>query len=120
MRIAFSGAACTGKTTTLKAFLNKWPSYKTPETSYRGLIKENKHSKETDKKTQQAILDFMVNQQKTYTLHDKIVYDRCPLDNIVYSIWASEKIRKGSMTNLLINLLKRYKRACAHWILSLL
>lgn len=95
MRISFSGAACTGKTTTLKAFLNKWPSYKTPDASYRSLIKENKHSKETDKKTQQAILDFMVKQQKTYTLHDNIVYDRCPLDNIVYSIWAFEKNKKG-------------------------
>lgn len=95
MRIAFSGAACTGKTTTLNAFLQKWPGYKTPTTSYRQLIKENKHSKHTDKITQQSILEFMVKQQKPYTLHDRIAYDRCPLDNIVYSMWAFDKRKKG-------------------------
>lgn len=95
MRIAFSGAACTGKTTTLNAFLNRWPTYKTPKTSYRDVIKANKHSKNTDKQTQRSILEFMVEQQKPYTPHDKIVYDRCPLDNIVYSIWAYEKNKKG-------------------------
>ena len=95
MRIAFSGAACTGKTTTLNAFLKKWPQYKTPEKSYRHLITGDKHSKKTDKNTQLAILDFMVQQQSEYTLHDKIVYDRCPLDNIVYTIWAYEKGKKG-------------------------
>lgn len=95
MRIAFSGAACTGKTTTLKAFLAKWPQYKTPEKSYRHLITANKHSKNTDKKTQLAILDFMVQQQSEFTLHDNIAYDRCPLDNIVYTMWAHEKGKKG-------------------------
>jgi len=99
MRIAFSGAACTGKTTTLNAFLQRWPNYKTSETTYRDLIKNNKHSKNTDKKTQQAILEFMVEQQKPYTLHDKIAYDRCPLDNIVYSLWAHEKGKKGFNDN---------------------
>lgn len=95
MRIAFSGAACTGKTTTLNAFLQRWPKYKTPVTSYRQLIPENKHSKNTDKKIQRSILEFMVAQQKPYTPHDKVVYDRCPLDNIVYSMWAFDKRKKG-------------------------
>jgi hypothetical protein len=95
MRIAFSGAACTGKTTTLKAFLAKWPQYKTPTQTYRSIIAGDKHSKKTDKKTQQAILDFMLQQQAPYTGHDKIAYDRCPLDNIVYTIWAHEKGKKG-------------------------
>lgn len=101
MRIAFSGAACTGKTTTINAFLSKWPDYKKLSTSYRDLIKSNKHSKQTDKRTQQAILDFMVEQQKPHTPHDKIIYDRCPLDNIVYSIWAHEKGRKGFTDNFI-------------------
>jgi len=99
MRIAFSGAACTGKTTTLNAFLNRWPTYKTPKSTYRDLIVNENHSKQTDKKTQQAILEFMVRQQKPYTLHDNIVYDRCPLDNIAYSIWAFEKGKKGFNEN---------------------
>jgi len=95
MRIAFSGAASTGKTTTLQAFLNKWPQYKQPETSYRSLITEDKHSKKTDKKIQRSILDFMLNQHDQYTAHDKIVFDRCPLDNFVYTIWSYDKNKKG-------------------------
>lgn len=95
MRIAFSGAACTGKSTIVQAFLNKWQNYKLPQPSYRSLIKENNHSKKTDKKLQRAILEFMVNQQKQYTAHDKVVYDRCGLDNIVYTLWCHEKGKKG-------------------------
>ena len=95
MRIAFSGAASTGKTTTLRAFLERWPQYKQPELSYRSLIKNNKHSKQTDKKIQREIRDFMVTQQQEFTQHDKIVFDRCPLDNIVYSLWAFDKNKKG-------------------------
>jgi len=95
MRIAFSGAASTGKTTTVTSFLNKWSQYKLPSPSYRTLITENKHSKKTDSKLQRAILDFMLKQQEQYTAHDKVVYDRCPLDNFVYTLWSYEKNKKG-------------------------
>jgi predicted ATPase len=113
MRIAFSGAACTGKTTTLNAFLQKWPSYSTPEKTYRSLISENNHSKKTDKKLQKAILEFMLNQQKQYTAHDKVALDRCGLDNIVYTIWALDKGKKGftdAFTNECIELVKESMR----------
>jgi len=95
MRIAFSGAACTGKTTTLNEFLRRWPQYQVPEPSYRSLIKEDNHSKKTTSKLQKDILQFMVDQQAKYTLHDNVVYDRCVLDNIVYSVWAFDKNKKG-------------------------
>jgi len=114
MRIAFSGAACTGKTTTLNAFLNKWPNYKIPDTSYRSLIKNNNHSKKTDKKLQLEILKFMVNQQKTYTPHDCIAFDRCGLDNVVYSLWCHDKGKKGFSSNFIsesIELVKESMRS---------
>ena len=95
MRIAFSGAASTGKTTTLNSFLEKWPQYKQPSPSYRTLITEDKHSKKTDSKLQRSILDFMLVQQEQFTAHDRVVYDRCPLDNFVYSLWSFEKGKKG-------------------------
>lgn len=95
MRIAFSGAACTGKTTTLRSFLQRWPQYKIPEPSYRSLITKDKHSKNTTAKLQKQILEFMVNQQSQFTLHDNVVYDRCVLDNIIYSVWAFDKGKKG-------------------------
>jgi len=95
MRIAFSGAACTGKTTTINKFLERWPKYKIPQPSYRSIIRADNHSKKTDKRTQRQILEFMNNQQKQFTPHDCIVYDRCGLDNIVYTLWAFEKGKKG-------------------------
>ena len=93
MRIAFSGTANTGKTTLIRDFLTVWPMYSTPQKTYRDLITENEisHSKHVSMDGQKAILDFMVEQMKGKTPKDCIVYDRCPLDNIVYSMWANEK-----------------------------
>lgn len=95
MRIAFSGAACTGKTTTLNAFLQRWPQYKIPQPSYRSLIVEGNHSKKTSKKLQHDILEFMLKQQGEFTPHDRVVYDRCPIDNLVYTMWSYDKNKKG-------------------------
>jgi hypothetical protein len=111
MRIAFSGTACTGKTTVVKAFLERWSDYKTPKTTYRDVIKNNRHSKKTDKKTQLAILDFMITQQKPYTPHDKVVYDRCPLDNIVYTLWAHDKGLKGFNENYINMSIEKVKES---------
>jgi len=93
MRIAVSGTANTGKTTFIKDFLKKWDNYSTPEKTYRDVLKEKKlnHSDKTNKETQKCILDFLVNQQKEYTKDDNIIYDRCPWDNLVYSMWALEQ-----------------------------
>jgi hypothetical protein len=97
MRIAISGTANTGKTTLIKHFLSTWSQYKTPDKTYRDILKENKlnHSTKSTVKTQFSILDFMVNQLKTYTKNDKVIYDRCPLDNLVYSLWCNEKGVEG-------------------------
>lgn len=95
MRIAFSGAACTGKTTTINKFLEKWTKYKIPQPTYRSIIRGDNHSKKTDRRVQRQILEYMNEQQKQYTAHDCVVYDRCGLDNIVYTLWAFEKGKKG-------------------------
>lgn len=96
MRIAFSGAACTGKTTTLEAFLRKWPSYKLVKSEYRNFIKKSKkHSRNNSKKNQEQILDIMLSETLHYTAHDKVVFDRCPLDNVIYSLWCYDKGIKG-------------------------
>jgi predicted ATPase len=90
MRIAVSGTANTGKTTFIKDFINKWPSYKTPEKTYRDIIVEKNlpHSDKTSIATQRAILDFQVETQSSYSKDDNVIFDRCPLDNLVYSMWA--------------------------------
>ena len=93
MRIAISGTACQGKTTLVKDFLDLWPSYTTPEKTYRSVLQENNlsHSSKTNKETQRKILDFMIEEQQKYRSSDNVIFDRCPLDNLVYSMWACEQ-----------------------------
>lgn len=91
MRIAVTGTACVGKTTFINDFLKNWSGiYDTPEKSYRDILKEKKleHSKNTCKNTQSLILDSMVEQQMKYTRDDNIIFDRCPIDNIAYSLYS--------------------------------
>ena len=92
MRIAISGTACQGKSTLVKDFLEQWPSYKTPEKTYRNIIEENNltHSSKTNKSTQRKI-DFMIEEQQKYRTDDNVIFDRCPLDNLVYSMWSCEQ-----------------------------
>ena len=94
MRIAISGTACQGKSTLLKDFLKEWDMYTTPEKTYRDYLTENNlpHSKETTKDTQWDILNFMVDTLQQYSKGDKVIFDRCPLDNMVYSLWANERV----------------------------
>jgi len=93
MRIAISGTACQGKTTLLKDFLEEWPSYTSPKKTYRDIIKDNnlEHSSKTNKKTQWDILNFQIEEQQKYRSSHNVIFDRCPLDNLVYSIWAAEQ-----------------------------
>ncbi len=93
MRIAISGTACQGKSTLIKDFLREWDMYTTPSKTYRDYITENNlpHSKETTKDAQWDILNHMVDSLQEYSKGDKVIFDRCPLDNMVYSLWAYEK-----------------------------
>lgn len=96
MRIAFSGAACTGKTTTLNAFLEKWPQYSLVKSDYRSVIKKSgKHSKKATTKSQKEILDILIKESSPFTFHNKVCYDRCALDNLVYTLWSHGKEVKG-------------------------
>lgn len=91
MRLAISGTAAQGKTTLLSAFLEHWDMYKTPEVSYRDIIKADKHSMQTNQETQWSILNHMVDQLQENADNDHMIYDRCPLDNLIYSMWAYHK-----------------------------
>ena len=97
MRIAFSGTSNSGKTTLVKSFLYTWTNYTTPKKTYRDVIKEKnlKHSSNTTTETQSEILNFMIDQLQLNDKDDKIVYDRCPLDNIAYSMWCHDKNIEG-------------------------
>ena len=91
MRLAISGTAAQGKTTLLNAFIDNWGMYKTPQLSYRSVLKKDKHSKATSKETQWTILNHMVDEMQNYTSDDFVIFDRCPLDNLVYTMWSYHK-----------------------------
>jgi predicted ATPase len=93
MRISISGTACQGKTTLIKDFINTWPKYTTPSETYRDAIKKGNypHSKNCNKEGQWAILNHMIDEMQKYTKDDKVIFDRGPLDCLVYTMWAYEK-----------------------------
>lgn len=94
MRVAVTGTACVGKSTFIHDFLKNWDGvYTKPDTSYRDILQEKglDHSKRTTKETQQVILDFMVDQHMKYTRDDHVIFDRCPIDNIAYSLYSYDK-----------------------------
>jgi predicted ATPase len=97
MRISISGTAHSGKSSLVKSFLYTWKNYKSPEKTYRDLLKEEglDHSSKTTTDTQERILDFMVDQLQSNDNTSKVIYDRCPLDNIAYSMWCHDKNKDG-------------------------
>ena len=90
MRIAISGTANLGKSTLVQDFLQEWGMYGREVKTYRDVLNEKQlpHSKKTTKESQKAILDYMVETLKEFKKGDKVIFDRCPLDNLVYSMWA--------------------------------
>jgi predicted ATPase len=93
MKIAIVGTGNSGKSTLVKSFLQKWPMYKTPSKTYRDIIKDNnlKHSSNTTLETQLLILDWMTQTLEVNKNEKYVIYDRCPLDNLVYTLHATEK-----------------------------
>ncbi len=93
MRIAVSGTSNQGKTTLINDFLSEWPNYQIDKLSYRDILKQENlpHSEKTTKESQWKILNCMVDIMQTYKPGDNKIMDRCPIDNLVYSLWCFEK-----------------------------
>lgn len=93
MRIGVCGSQCIGKTTFIKDFLKTWNMYKTPKGTYRDLAKKKKIkiNKEGDRNSQLAILNYHIDTVQKYSTKDNIIFDRCVLDPLIYSLWLYEK-----------------------------
>ena len=89
------GTQCNGKSTLIKEFCKRWPMYKEVKSTYRKLIKAGKvtNNEEGTAESQRAILDSIIDDtQKASAKEDNfLVFDRCVIDNIVYSLWLNEK-----------------------------
>lgn len=92
-KIAISGTACQGKSTLIRDMLTRWPMLSTPEKTYRDIIKEKglTINKFGTAECQEIILNALVDQAMESHGGKKVVLDRCPLDNLVYSIWLNAK-----------------------------
>jgi thymidylate kinase len=105
MRIAVVGAQNVGKTTFIKDFVSKFPNYSTPSVSYRDVVKEKglKINQETNAESQAAIMDFIYNLITGNKL-ENVIFDRCIIDNYVYSHCA---YLKGNISKEFIDLSKQ-------------
>jgi GTPase SAR1 family protein len=99
MKIALMGAQNTGKSTLVENLIRRWPVYKKPERTYRDIIKEQgiKLNKNGDKESQRAILNALVDEiQVACATEDKhLIFDRCTVDNIAYTLWHYAKDTPG-------------------------
>jgi predicted ATPase len=93
LKFAVSGTACQGKTTLIADIKEQWPKFILPEKTYRDVIKEKGLviNKVGNKESQKAILDFMVEQTKKNYGNNVVLFDRCPLDNLIYTLWLYDK-----------------------------
>lgn len=97
MRIAISGTSNIGKQDLIKKFLETFPNFTTPETTYKHVIeaiyqknlKEKRDTSSTD--IQWNILNYMIDTMQKYDRDDKVLFDGCTLDNIIYSLYILEK-----------------------------
>lgn len=99
MKIALIGAHCVGKSTLVEQFLKEWPMYKRPEKTYRDIIKEQNLNlnMQGDKESQRAILNALVDEVQLASTSDNkhIIFDRCTVDNIAYTLWHYAKGTEG-------------------------
>lgn len=97
MRIAISGTSNTGKQDLLASFKKTFPSFKSPKTNYKHVIeaiyqknlKDGRDTSSTD--IQWNILNYMIDTFQQYERDDKVIFDGCTLDNILYSLYIMEK-----------------------------
>jgi thymidylate kinase len=107
MRIAFIGPQNSGKSTLIKNFIDRWPMYKKPEKTYRDLIAEKKLpvNKNGTKESQKEILNALVDEVQLAAASDDkyLVFDRCVIDNIAYTLWHYAKETPGFDSEFVID-----------------
>lgn len=91
MRIAVIGPQNTGKSTFITDMLSACPSYTTPGETYRDLVKKEglAINRKTTEASQRAIRDFLY-EQITHFKGEQVLFDRCLIDNWVYTKAQSE------------------------------
>ncbi|MEK7538528.1 MAG: AAA family ATPase [Patescibacteria group bacterium] len=92
MRIAVIGSQNTGKSTFVGDFLAEFPEYSTPRETYRDIVRKGNLAinQKTTQHNQRLIRDFLFD-QSVHNLADDILFDRCVVDNYIYTLAQFEK-----------------------------
>ncbi|MFA5023236.1 MAG: AAA family ATPase [Candidatus Paceibacterota bacterium] len=92
MRLAVIGPQNTGKSTFIQDFVKAFPDYITPAETYRDVIKRKKLdiNQKGSEANQKVIRDFLFN-QISHNQEPNILFDRCVIDNYVYTLALYEK-----------------------------
>ena len=87
MRLAVIGPQNTGKSTFIKDFIQHFSNYVTPFETYRDVIKNNnlEINQKGSEENQRLIRDFLYK-QITENKESNVLFDRCVIDNYVYSL----------------------------------
>jgi len=87
------GTQCIGKSTFIDDFIKQWPMYKKPSRTYRDFINEQdlNINKEGNEEAQQVILNALVDEVMENKDGEHVIFDRCALDNLVYTLWLSNQ-----------------------------
>jgi hypothetical protein len=87
MKIGICGTQCIGKSTFTNDFIKQWPKYSKAESSYKKAIRDGNLNinRNGDEDGQRAIRDALAD-IVIETKESHVIYDRCILDNLVYSM----------------------------------
>ncbi len=105
MRIAISGTHSMGKSTTVDDFLKAHPEYIHELEPYRALRDDHEFhfAKQSTRYCIQVQLDWLFDRMKRYAAGDNVIYDRCPVDFIPYSLYTD----KYGLTDLNLTYIER-------------
>ena len=99
MRIAITGTNGVGKSTLIRDINDHWECYEMAEASFRDNL-DDRYTTVMSEETQLAILNNMTDQLKTFGKDDNVLIDRCPVDNLVYSLHGNTQ---GTITDAFID-----------------
>lgn len=101
MKIAIVGTQNSGKSLLIKKIIERWRMYEKPSPTYRDFIKTGTPlNQQGTLESQKQIRDALVEQALSNKDKEFCVHDRCILDNLIYTLWLSDK-GKISDTNFI-------------------
>lgn len=92
MRIAVSGTHFIGKTTLIEDFLKKHPNYRCEQEAYYKLQDEKSMELALEPSLDSLLeqLDYSIEQLNKTASERNVIFDRCPIDYIAYSMISLE------------------------------